>query len=80
MQAVPDRGDIVVEQQYDNFDLTLEAKLTSGANCEVIYFVTERLLKSPGSGIGLKFQILDDELHPDAIIGKDGIRNMGFLK
>ncbi|WP_341350744.1 DUF1080 domain-containing protein [Sabulibacter ruber] len=72
-------GDIITEQQYDNFELTLEAKLTPGANSGVKYFVTERLPKSPGSAIGLEFQILDDELHPDAKMGKDGNRTIGSL-
>ncbi|WP_317132028.1 3-keto-disaccharide hydrolase [Rufibacter hautae] len=72
-------GDIITEQQYDNFELTLEAKLTPGANSGVKYFVTERLPKSPGSAIGLEFQILDDDLHPDAKMGKDGNRTIGSL-
>ncbi|WP_218918708.1 3-keto-disaccharide hydrolase [Rufibacter tibetensis] len=72
-------GDIITEQQYDNFELTLEAKLTPGANSGVKYFVTERLPKSPGSAIGLEFQILDDELHPDAKMGRDGNRTIGSL-
>lgn len=72
-------GDIITKDKYDNYELTLEAKLTPGANSGVKYFVTERLPKSPGSAIGLEFQILDDDLHPDARMGKNGNRTIGSL-
>ena len=72
-------GDIITQDQYSNFELTLEAKLTPGANSGVKYFVTEKLPKSPGSAIGLEFQLLDDELHPDAKMGKNGNRTIGSL-
>lgn len=72
-------GDIITKEKYDNYELTLEAKLTPGANSGVKYFVTERLPKSPGSAIGLEFQILDDDLHPDAKMGKNGNRTIGSL-
>ena len=32
-----------------------------------------------GSAIGMEFQILDDVLHPDAKLGKDGDRKLGSL-
>ncbi|MFD2069155.1 DUF1080 domain-containing protein [Pontibacter silvestris] len=72
-------GDIITVDQYENFELTLETKLTPGANSGVKYYVTERLPKSPGSAIGLEFQILDDDLHPDAKMGKNGNRTIGSL-
>ena len=72
-------GDIITKEKYDNYELTLDAKLTPGANSGVKYFVTERLPKSPGSAIGLEFQILDDDLHPDAKMGKNGNRTIGSL-
>ena len=72
-------GDIITKEKYGNYELTLEAKLTPGANSGVKYFVTERLPKSPGSAIGLEFQILDDDLHPDAKMGKNGNRTIGSL-
>ncbi|QCR23408.1 DUF1080 domain-containing protein [Pontibacter sp. SGAir0037] len=72
-------GDIITEKEYSDFELTLEAKLTPGANSGVKYFVTERLPKSPGSAIGLEFQLLDDERHPDAKMGKSGNRTIASL-
>ena len=32
-----------------------------------------------GSAIGMEFQILDDDLHPDAKLGRDGDRTIGSL-
>ncbi|MEJ7692036.1 DUF1080 domain-containing protein [Daejeonella sp.] len=72
-------GDIITKAKYDNFELVLEAKLTPGANSGVKYFVTEQLPKSPGSAIGLEYQVLDDNLHPDAKMGINGNRTIGSL-
>ena len=72
-------GDIVTVNEYGNFELTLEAKLTEGANSGVKYFVTEKEPPHPGSAIGLEFQILDDDRHPDAKMGKNGNRTIGSL-
>lgn len=59
-------GSIITTKKYSDFVLKLEVKLTAGANSGVKYFVLEEL-SSPGFGIGLEYQILDDEKHPDAI-------------
>lgn len=72
-------GDIVTKAKYGNFEFVLEAKLTPGANSGVKYFVTEQLPKSPGSAIGLEYQVLDDDLHPDAKMGINGNRTIGSL-
>lgn len=72
-------GDIVTAAEYGNFELTLEAKLTPGANSGVKYFVTEKEPPHPGSALGLEFQILDDDRHPDAKLGRNGNRTIGSL-
>lgn len=71
-------GDIVSEKEYAAFDLQFEFKLTEGANSGVKYFVTEKEGNS-GSAIGLEYQILDDERHPDAKLGVVGNRTLGSL-
>jgi hypothetical protein len=71
-------GDIVTKQQYGAFDLQFEFRLTEGANSGVKYFVTERE-ENKGSAIGLEYQILDDEKHPDAKQGVVGNRTLGSL-
>ena len=71
-------GDIVTIEQFSAFDLSFEFKLTPGANSGVKYFVTLSE-KSQGSAIGLEYQVLDDSLHPDAKLGRDGNRTMASL-
>ncbi|HMR19887.1 MAG TPA: DUF1080 domain-containing protein [Sphingobacterium sp.] len=71
-------GDIITKDQYAAFDLSFEFKLTSGANSGVKYFVTLKEQTS-GSAIGLEYQILDDEKHPDAKMGRDGNRTLASL-
>ena len=71
-------GDIVTDQQYKAFDLSFEFKLSPGANSGLKYFVT-LAEKTEGSAIGLEYQVLDDELHPDAKLGRDGNRKLASL-
>jgi Domain of Unknown Function (DUF1080) len=71
-------GDIVTTKQYGAFDLSFEFKLTPGANSGVKYFVTLNENNS-GSAIGLEYQLLDDTLHPDAKLGREGNRTMSSL-
>ncbi|MGX1928555.1 3-keto-disaccharide hydrolase [Flagellimonas sp. 2504JD4-2] len=73
-------GDIVTENQYDNFEVKLDFKITEGANSGIKYYVNTDLNKGAGSSIGLEFQILDDERHPDAKLGNhEGSRTVGSL-
>lgn len=71
-------GDIVTQQQYSAFIFEFDFKLTRGANSGVKYFVTENE-KNSGSAIGLEYQILDDAVHPDAKLGRDGNRTLSSL-
>ena len=71
-------GDIVTTDEYKAFDLSFDFKLTPGANSGVKYFVTLAENNS-GSAIGLEYQVLDDTLHPDAKLGRDGDRTMSSL-
>jgi hypothetical protein len=71
-------GDIVTLNEYGNFHLTFEFMITEGANSGVKYFVTEDYATT-GSAIGLEYQILDDQRHPDAKMGRDGNRTVASL-
>jgi hypothetical protein len=71
-------GDIVTEKEFGAFDLQFEFKLSEGANSGVKYFVTEKE-GNTGSAIGLEYQILDDERHPDAKEGVVGNRTLASL-
>ena len=72
-------GDIVTDAEYSDFDLSFDFKLTEGANSGVKYFVVEQQPKPKGSAYGLEFQVLDDDKHPDAKLGRDGNRTVGSL-
>ena len=72
-------GDIVTTQKYKNFELSVDFKITKGANSGVKYFVDTDLNKGEGSSIGCEFQILDDKNHPDAKLGVKGNRKLGSL-
>ncbi len=71
-------GDVVTTNEYKAFDLSFEFKLTPGANSGVKYFVTLSE-HNTGSAIGLEYQVLDDSLHPDAKLGRNGDRTLASL-
>lgn len=81
-------GDIITQERFTQFELSVDFKITAGANSGIKYFCQPNL--SPidkvtgkpaavGSAIGLEFQILDDVRHPDAKLGRDGNRTVGSL-
>ncbi|MEZ0472792.1 3-keto-disaccharide hydrolase [Luteimonas salinilitoris] len=75
-------GDIVTSEQFSDFELELDFRITEGANSGVKYFVDTKLdpIGGPvGSAIGLEYQILDDKRHPDAKLGEGGNRTLGSL-
>jgi hypothetical protein len=71
-------GDIVTVEKFSAFDLAFDFKMTEGANSGVKYFVTLSE-GNTGSAIGLEYQILDDERHPDAKMGIEGNRTLASL-
>ena len=66
-------GDIITEKRYHDFELSIDFKITEGANSGIKYFIGEN------GSIGCEFQILDDENHPDAKMGFNGNRRLGSL-
>jgi len=71
-------GDIVTKDEFSAFDLQFEFQLTDTANSGVKYFVTEKE-KTTGSAIGLEYQVLDDDKHPDGKLGSIGNRTIASL-
>ena len=71
-------GDIVTNEKFSAFDLSFDFNFTPGANSGVKYFVT-LAEETKGSNIGLEYQILDDALHEDAKMGRDGNRTLASL-
>ena len=72
-------GDIVTLGSFSNFEFRFEFKITEGANSGIKYFVDPELNKGEGSAIGCEFQILDDQVHPDAKKGVNGNRTLASL-
>lgn len=72
-------GDIITTEEFSDFELQLEFKITEGANSGIKYFVDPELNQEGGSEIGLEYQILDDEGHPDAKAGIAGNRTLASL-
>jgi hypothetical protein len=72
-------GDIVTREKYSDFELSVDFKITPGANSGIKYFVDAELNKGPGSSIGLEYQILDDVRHPDAKEGRNGNRTLASV-
>jgi len=73
-------GDIVTKDLYGDFELKVDFKLTPGANSGIKYYVDTNINKGPGSAIGLEYQLLDDDIHPDAKLGnREGSRTVCSL-
>ena len=72
-------GDIITLGEYGNFMLSLEWRISEGGNSGIKYFVKEVEPRSPGSALGLEYQILDDAKHPDALLGIEGNRKTAGL-
>lgn len=72
--------DLVTTRKYENFELSVDFRITTGANSGIKYFVDpgsdDRITRS---SIGFEYQILDDAVHPDAKNGKNGDRTQGSL-
>ena len=72
------RTDIVTKEAFSNFELIVDFKITDKANSGIKYLLLPDQLEK-GNAIGLEFQILDDNLHPDADKGVNGNRKVGSL-
>lgn len=78
-ETTPAGKDIVTKKLYSNFELELEINLTEGANSGIKYFVSDKFPGYEGQYLGLEFQLIDDQRHPDAKLGRDGNRTMASL-
>jgi len=71
--------DIITKKQFSNFELDLEVRLTEGANSGVKYMVINSYPGGKGQYLGLEYQLIDNERHPDALLGNFGNRKMAAL-
>lgn len=73
-------GDIVTIEQYGDFELKVDFRLTEGANSGIKYYVDTGLNQGEDSSIGLEYQLLDDAKHPDAKRGNhEGSRTLASV-
>ncbi len=62
-------GDLMTEDTFTDFELYFEWKISRGGNSGVKYNVSESMSVSHEpkyAALGFEYQILDDQLHPDA--------------
>lgn len=71
-------GDIVTSRQVRDFELSVDFRLTAGANSGIKYFLDAGQVQN-GTAATLEYQLLDDARHPDAKMGRDGNRTLGSL-
>lgn len=64
-------GDLVTDEEFDNFHLKLEWKVDTGGNSGIIFYVHEDTSKYEKTyWTGPEMQVLDNNRHPDAKIIK----------
>lgn len=71
-------GDLVYGRKFANFHLKIDWKISDGGNSGIFYLAQE----IPGKEIwrtAPEFQVLDNDRHPDAMLGRDGNRQAGSL-
>ena len=59
----------MTDEEFGAFELQLEFKVSAGANSGIFYLLTSPHDPASGAPLGLEYQILDDERHPDAKLG-----------
>lgn len=67
--------ELVLNGSYDQFILAFTWAVSSGGNSGVKYNVKE----ASGQPIGFEYQIIDDDIHPDAALGINGNRKTAAL-
>ena len=78
-------GDIVFAHKFKNFELSFEYKISKGGNSGVLYLAQEVPSKEKEGAwepiyiSAPEYQVLDNENHPDAKLGKDHNRQAASL-
>lgn len=65
-------GDIITKEQFKDFELRLDWKISPGGNSGIMYRVKET--RGAGFETGIEMQVLDDAKHPD---GKNALTSAG---
>ena len=73
-----DGGDLIFAHKLKNFELEFEWKVAKGANSGVFILIQE-IEGQPSYISAPEYQVLDNENHPDAKLGKNGNRQSASL-
>ncbi|KAF0130944.1 MAG: putative secreted glycosyl hydrolase [Bacteroidetes bacterium] len=68
-------GDIIFDEKFQNFELSLEWKISSGGNSGILYLAQELPDKTIWQ-TAPEMQVLDNTKHPD---GRNGVHSAGAL-
>ena len=63
-------GDLTTDEEYENYHLSLEWKISEGGNSGIIFGVKEDSMYKKSYLTGMEMQVLDNSKHPDAKITK----------
>jgi hypothetical protein len=72
-------GDILYDKKFSNFHLKLEWKISPGGNSGIFYLGQETPELDFIWKTAPEMQVLDNEKHPDALLGTNGNRKAGSL-
>ncbi|HAM10637.1 MAG: hypothetical protein A2X05_13425 [Bacteroidetes bacterium GWE2_41_25] len=72
-------GDIVTTGKFKDFELSVDFNYKPGSNSGIKYFVDTEINEGALRSIGCEYQILDDNLHPDAKAGLSGNHKLACL-
>ena len=71
-------GDLIFAHKFKNYEFEFEWKVGKGSNSGVLYMIQE-VEGQPSYISAPEYQVLDNENHPDAKLGKDGNRQSASL-
>ena len=74
-----DRGDLLFADQFVDFHLKLEWRISEGGNSGIFYRGAEQSQLDVIYKSAPEMQVLDNDRHPDAKMGVDGNRTAGAL-
>ncbi|MDR1866482.1 MAG: DUF1080 domain-containing protein [Bacteroidales bacterium] len=73
-----DGGDLIFARKFKNFELSIDWKVSKGANSGILYLAQE-IKGQPIYISAPESQVLDNDNHPDAKLGVDGNRKSSSL-
>jgi hypothetical protein len=78
-EAKGSKGDIIFDKKFSNFHLKIDWKIAEKGNSGIFYLGAETDEFRAIYQTAPEMQVLDNEKHPDAKLGKDGNRKAGSL-